>query len=136
MTDSLPPLHLPRETPLMRMMRSSLGTGALACSNASGQATRTRPAPTSAAAAARRSVLFNPDDPFWKEQAPAKSRVLMETTRGPFTMELTRALSPIGVDHFYNLVRAGYYDDSRFSRTDAGWIVQFGVAGDPQVSAV
>lgn len=46
------------------------------------------------------------------------------------------ALAPIGVAHFYNLVRAGYYDDSRFSRTIAGWITQFGVDGDPAATAV
>jgi homoserine O-acetyltransferase len=81
-------------------------------------------------------MLFQPDAPFWHEQAPARFRVRVETTRGPFTMELTRALAPIGVDHLYNLVRAGYYDDSRFSRTVAGWITQFGIAGDPAVTAV
>jgi homoserine O-acetyltransferase len=108
-----------------------LGTATVGSSAALAQAK----APSTVAPAPR-SVLLNPDAPLWKETAPAKFRVLMETTRGPFTMELTRALSPLGVDHFYNLVRAGYYDDSRFSRTNAGWIVQFGVAGDPKVSAV
>ena len=81
-------------------------------------------------------MLFAPDAPFWREQAPPTFRVRMETTRGPFTIEFTRALAPIGVDHVYNLVRAGYYDDSRFSRTVAGWITQFGIAGDPAVTAV
>ena len=81
-------------------------------------------------------MLFAPDADFWRAQAPPVFRVRVETTRGPFTMELTRALAPIGVDHFYNLVRAGYYDDSRFSRTIAGWITQFGIAGDPAVTAI
>jgi cyclophilin family peptidyl-prolyl cis-trans isomerase len=83
-----------------------------------------------------RAMLFSPDAAFWQAQAPPVFRVRVETTRGPFTMELTRALAPIGVDHFYNLVRAGYFDDSRFSRAVAGWIVQFGIAGDPAVTAV
>lgn len=101
--------------------------GTLAC----GGARQAAPAPASAHA-----MLFAPDAAFWREQAPPVFRVRVETTRGPFTMELTRALAPIGVDHLYNLVRAGYYDDSRFSRTIAGWITQFGVAGDPAVTAV
>jgi len=80
------------------------------------------------------SPLLHPEDAFWLVQAPPKFRVRVETTRGPFTMELVRALAPNGVDHFYNLVRAGYYDDSRFSRTNAGWIAQFGIARDSQVT--
>lgn len=80
------------------------------------------------------SPLLHPEDPFWLVQAPPTFRVRVETTRGPFTMELVRALAPIGVDHFYNLVRAGYYNDSRFSRINAGWIAQFGLARDSQVT--
>ena len=80
------------------------------------------------------SPLLHPEDPFWLVQAPDTFHVLVETTRGPFTMELVRALAPIGVDHFYNLVRAGYYNDSRFSRSNAGWIAQFGLARDSQVT--
>jgi cyclophilin family peptidyl-prolyl cis-trans isomerase len=112
-----------------RCMMAVALAGALACAGAR----HVEPAP---AAAAARAMLFAPDAPFWRVQAPSTFRVRVETTRGPFTLELTRALAPIGVDHFYNLVRAGYYDDSRFSRTIAGWISQFGVAGDPAVSAV
>ena len=80
------------------------------------------------------SPLLHPEDPFWLAQAPKTFRVRVETTRGPFTMELVRALAPIGVDHFYNLVRAGYYNDSRFSRSNPGWIAQFGIARDSQVT--
>lgn len=112
------------------LLAASCG-GVLACAGTG----RSAAAPTAAPAPAR-AMLFAPDAPFWREQAPAKFRVRIETTRGPFTLELTRALAPIGVDHFYNLVRAGYYDDSRFSRTVAGWIAQFGIAGDPAVTAV
>lgn len=104
--------------------------GALACTGIRrGESTPPTPAPM-------RAMLLAPDAPFWREPAPATFRVRVETTRGPFTIELTRALAPIGVDHLYHLVRAGYYDDSRFSRTVAGWITQFGIAGDPAVTAV
>jgi homoserine O-acetyltransferase len=45
-------------------------------------------------------------------------------------LEATRALAPLGADRFYNLVRAGYYDDSRFTRIVPRYIAQFGVPRD------
>jgi len=40
------------------------------------------------------------------------------------------------VDRFYNLVRAGYYDDARFFRVIQGRWAQFGINGDPRISNV
>jgi cyclophilin family peptidyl-prolyl cis-trans isomerase len=88
-----------------------------------------------AAACHRAPPLLSPDAAFWHERAPEQFRVRVETTKGPFVLEITRSWAPVGVDHFYNLVRAGYYDDSRFSRVVPGFIVQFGIAGKPAVSA-
>ena len=51
-------------------------------------------------------------------------------------MEVHRDWAPIGADHFYNLVRTGFYDDSRFYRVRAGFIVQFGLPEIPAVSAI
>jgi cyclophilin family peptidyl-prolyl cis-trans isomerase len=48
--------------------------------------------------------------------------------------EVHRDWSPLGVDHFYNLVEAGYYDGVRFSRVVAGKWAQFGINGDPEIS--
>ena len=69
------------------------------------------------------------------EQAPDRFRVRFETTRGPFVVEVTRAWAPRGADRFYNLVRAGYYDDVAFFRVIEGFMVQFGIHGDPRVNA-
>jgi homoserine O-acetyltransferase len=83
----------------------------------------------------RAPPLLTPSAAFWQQRAPERFDVRVETTRGPFVLAITRAWSPIGVDHFYNLVRAGYYDDSRFSRVVPGFIAQFGIAGNPRVTA-
>jgi cyclophilin family peptidyl-prolyl cis-trans isomerase len=81
-------------------------------------------------------ALMNPQDPFWKQQAPAQFRVKVTTTVGSFTIEAHREWAPRGVDRFYNLVRAGFYDNSRFYRVMNKDFAQFGIAGDPKVAAV
>ncbi len=50
-------------------------------------------------------------------------------------MEVHRAWAPLGADRFYNLIRAGYYDDSRISRVVPGFIAQFGIAPDSAINA-
>ena len=92
-------------------------------------------AQTAGAAARDTTALMNPESSFWRQQAPAVFRARFETTRGPFVIEAHRDWAPNGVDRFYNLVRAGFYDDSRFYRVRPRW-AQFGIAGDPKVSAV
>ncbi len=86
-----------------------------------------------AAHAADIRALRDPASPFWRKAAPAVYRVRIETTRGAFTLEARRAWAPIGADRFYNLVRAGYYDDSRFYRVTTRF-AQFGIAGRPEVA--
>jgi cyclophilin family peptidyl-prolyl cis-trans isomerase len=82
------------------------------------------------------NVLLHPADDFWKEQAPARFRVGFTTGEGDFVVEVHRTWAPIGADRFYNLVRAGFFDDSRFFRIRADYIAQFGIPGDPKISAV
>jgi peptidyl-prolyl cis-trans isomerase A (cyclophilin A) len=86
------------------------------------------------AAPAFGQALMNPS--ALKEQAPALYRVDFDTSKGQFVVEVHRDWAPIGADRFYNLVRNGFYDDTRFFRVIEGFMVQFGVNGDPRVSAV
>ena len=95
------------------------------------------PSPTTAVATptpSPRPVILDPSRAT--ERAPDRFRVRFETTRGPFVVEVTRAWAPRGADRFYNLVRAGYYDDVAFFRVIEGFMVQFGINGDPAVNAV
>lgn len=86
--------------------------------------------------AALNAALMNPEHPVWSEPAPSSFEVRFETTKGDFVMELHRDWAPIGVDRLYNLVRTGFFDDSRLYRIRAGFIAQFGLPGDPAVTAV
>lgn len=81
-----------------------------------------------------RAALADPSSSFWTTRAPNRFFVRFATTKGDFVVEAHRDWSPHGVDRLYQLVRAGYYDDSRFSRVRAGYIVQWGIAGDPAVA--
>ena len=67
--------------------------------------------------------------------APDSFLAHFETGQGTFTVEVTRAWAPRGADRFYDLVRQGYYDDARFHRVVPGFIVQWGIAGDPEITA-
>jgi cyclophilin family peptidyl-prolyl cis-trans isomerase len=85
-------------------------------------------------ATATDSSLLDPNASFWKQAAPDVFRAKFETTKGSFVIEAHRRWAPRGVDRFYNLVRAGFFDDSRFFRVRVGFIVQFGVPGNPPIA--
>jgi peptidyl-prolyl cis-trans isomerase A (cyclophilin A) len=94
--------------------------------------------PTAAAPAAMTTAAPSTDfsDPAkLTAQAPETFKVLFDTTKGPFTVEVTRSLAPNGADRFYNLVRSGYFKDIAFFRVLSGFMCQFGIHGDPAVSA-
>lgn len=72
--------------------------------------------------------------PFHSSHAPDVFRTRIDTTAGSFVIEAQREWAPNGADRFYELVRAHYYDNSRFFRVVPGRWVQFGIAGDPTVA--
>lgn len=83
-----------------------------------------------------RPPLLEPTGEEMNRTAPAAFKVLFETTEGDFVVEVYRGWAPLGADRFYNLVQHGYYDDVRFFRSVPGFVVQFGIHGDPVVSTV
>jgi peptidyl-prolyl cis-trans isomerase A (cyclophilin A) len=79
------------------------------------------------------NALLNPA--ALNEQAPATYKVKFDTSKGSFVVEVHRDWAPFGADRFYNLVKNGFYDNARFFRVISGFMVQFGINSDPQVSA-
>ena len=69
------------------------------------------------------------------EKAPETFKAQFDTTKGKITIEVTRSLAPNGADRFYNLVKSGYFTDIAFFRVIPGFMCQFGINGDPAVSA-
>lgn len=65
------------------------------------------------------------------EQAPQKYQVAFETTQGNFVLDVERDWAPLGADRFFNLVKSGFYNGARFFRVLPGFVVQFGLPGDP-----
>ena len=82
------------------------------------------------------SALLTPDAPAMNAAAPSAFKVRLETTKGDVMIEIQRDWSPRGVDRFYNLVKAGYYDDMRITRVVAPKWAQFGINGDPRVAKI
>ena len=65
------------------------------------------------------------------ETVPDLYNVVLDTSKGPFTIEVHRDWAPKGADHFYTLVKTGFYDGDRFFRVVRDFVVQFGISGDP-----
>lgn len=93
----------------------------------------TKAAPKAAPKAPAASAnLLNPS--ALNATAPATYRVLLTTSQGPVTIEVTRAWAPRGADRFYNLVRAGYFTDAPFFRVVPKFMAQFGISARPDVN--
>ena len=85
-----------------------------------------------------RSALMDPKSAAMNQMAPALYKVQFATSKGNFTIEVTRDWAPKGADRFYSLVKNGFYDGVRFFRVlraPRPFMAQFGIAGDPGVSA-
>lgn len=61
--------------------------------------------------------------------------VRFTTSKGDMDVMLRRQWAPNGVGRVYEAVFANYYDGARFFRAIRGFVVQFGIAADPALSA-
>src|SRR6266849_2455978 len=80
-------------------------------------ATAPKAGTTTAKAATARSydrALLRPA--LLNEQAPETYQVKFVTTRGEFTVRVTRAWATLGADRFYHLVKRHFYDNASFFR--------------------
>lgn len=102
-----------------------LAVGALAwgCGGSSGDDRAEREAP---------NPLLRPAQ--FDRTAPPIFAARFETSEGEFVVEVHRQWAPLGADRFYNLVRAGFFDDTRVYRVVDGFVAQFGLNGDPYVN--
>jgi len=89
--------------------------------------------PKAPAAAADGSKSLNPD--LNVATAPETFKARFKTSKGEFVVQVTRAFAPNGADRFYNLIKNGFYDGTRFFRVVSGFMVQWGIHGDPAISA-
>jgi peptidyl-prolyl cis-trans isomerase A (cyclophilin A) len=83
---------------------------------------------------AQAANLGNPSS--LNEKAPAVYKAKFDTSKGTFIIEVHRDWAPNGADRFYNLVKNGFYNDARFFRVINGFMVQFGISGNPDLSAL
>ena len=81
--------------------------------------------------AAQASKLTNPAS--LTEAAPAEYKAAFDTSAGKFVIQVHKAWAPKGADRFYNLVKNGFFDDTRFFRVVPNFMVQFGLNGDPAI---
>jgi peptidyl-prolyl cis-trans isomerase A (cyclophilin A) len=81
-----------------------------------------------------RDPLLRPER--FQEQAPERFRVRLETSTGNVLIDVHRSWAPLGADRFYNLVKGGFYDDTRIYRVLEGFMAQFGLNGNPYVNQV
>jgi peptidyl-prolyl cis-trans isomerase A (cyclophilin A) len=69
------------------------------------------------------------------ERAPDQYRARFDTSQGVIVIAVEREWAPLAADRFYNLVKNGFYDDSRFFRVLSGFMAQWGLHADPSVQS-
>ncbi|MCC6152325.1 MAG: peptidylprolyl isomerase [Candidatus Hydrogenedentes bacterium] len=119
------PIQEERRMPGQTISNAELATKAQAALETKNQTT----APTGAPPA----ITIIPNESMPKE-APEKFTVLFETTKGDFAVEFHRDWAPNGVNRIYELMMIKFFTDMRLFRMVEGFVVQFGISGDPMLS--
>jgi peptidyl-prolyl cis-trans isomerase A (cyclophilin A) len=68
------------------------------------------------------------------ERASDVYRARFATSKGDFVIEVHRDWAPLGADRFFNLVKYGYFNDTRFFRVVSGFMAQIGIHGKPDMN--
>lgn len=113
------------ETP-SNVAEAATTDAAAATEGAPATATEAAPKPTTADAF---------EEIAWAETAPETYRVKFDTTAGVFVIECNAKWSEQGSKRFYELCKMGFFDNSGFFRVVRGFMVQFGLAADPKMTA-
>jgi peptidyl-prolyl cis-trans isomerase A (cyclophilin A) len=100
-----------------------LSTTVLACGGSAGRPGATR-------------VVAEPPVPTYAPGVVPDSFVVrLATTKGDIDLMIRRHWAPVGAAQMYEAVSTGYYDGARFFRTIRGFVAQFGLAANPDVTA-
>ena len=116
------------------MLRSAFIAGAaLAAAACGGSADKNTPPPPPPPPTPSAAIM-SPDAAAMKKAAPDSFDVVFTTGKGEFVVRAYRGWSPNGVDRFHYLVSNGYFERVKFFRNIDGFMVQFGIHGDPKVN--
>lgn len=126
-----------RNAALAPLLCAALAAASLGCSKSepTGTATGAAGAGAGAPTGGKAPAAGTLEPAAATEKAPDAFKAKFTTTKGDFVIQVNRDWSPNGADRFYNLVKMGYYNDTRFFRAIDGFMVQFGIHGDPAVNA-
>src|SRR5258707_6447439 len=100
-------------------------------SGATGQGTTTKKGPATVTRTYDRALL---KPALLKDKAPEQYKVKFVTTRGEFTLDVTRSWAPIDADRFYHLLKHHFYDNASIFRVVPGFVAQFGISAYPAVT--
>ena len=117
-------------TPAAARAQAAPAPSAAPKSGAAGQGATTKKAPATVHAYDR--ALLRPA--LLKDKAPAQFKIKFVTTRGDFTIDVTRAWAPLGADRFYNLVKHHFFDNASVFRVVPNFVAQFGISAYPAVT--
>jgi peptidyl-prolyl cis-trans isomerase A (cyclophilin A) len=116
-------------------MRSTIiGLLSVVLSCASASACKKSSEPRAIPVPAQKASLDKPES--LAEKAPDLYRARFATSKGDFVIEVQRDWAPNGADRFFNLVKNGYYNETRFFRVVRGFMAQIGIHGKPEMNTL